>query len=107
MVQRRSIYREGSFVSPPSVDVSESMVWYDGRAHIPHLDMLANARSISPTNEMLSHESLDYRTTLLEGMSLCHFVRAHALFCSILYPFCALSPIILIIYPHCLLLKPA
>ncbi|XP_023652675.2 hepatocyte growth factor receptor-like isoform X1 [Paramormyrops kingsleyae] len=50
-------------------DVSEGMVWYDGRAHIPHLDMLANARSISPTNEMLSHESLDYRTTLLEDPS--------------------------------------
>lgn len=44
------------------------MVWYDGRAHIPHLDMLANARSVSPTNEMVSHESVDYRTTLLEGM---------------------------------------
>ncbi|XP_076878108.1 hepatocyte growth factor receptor-like isoform X2 [Brachyhypopomus gauderio] len=51
-------------------DVSERMVWYDGRAHIPHLDMLANARSVSPTNEMVSHESLDYRTTLLEDQSL-------------------------------------
>lgn len=50
------------------VDVSKAMVWYDGRAHIPHLDMLANARSVSPTNEMVSHESVDYRTTLLEGM---------------------------------------
>ncbi|KAL7885515.1 hypothetical protein AOLI_G00058100 [Acnodon oligacanthus] len=51
-------------------DLAEGMVWYDGRAHIPHLDMLANARSVSPTNEMVSHESLDYRTTLLEDQSL-------------------------------------
>ncbi|KAK2842710.1 hypothetical protein Q5P01_012910 [Channa striata] len=45
-------------------DLSE--VWYDGRGHIQHLDRLANARSVSPTNEMVSHESVDYRTTLLE-----------------------------------------
>ncbi|CAL9696653.1 unnamed protein product [Knipowitschia caucasica] len=45
-------------------DLSE--VWYDGRAHIQHLDRLANARSTSPTNEMVSHESVDYRTTLLD-----------------------------------------
>lgn len=51
-------------------DLAEGMVWYDGRAHIPHLDMLANARSVSPTNELVSHESLDYRTTLLEDQSL-------------------------------------
>nr|XP_023664854.1 hepatocyte growth factor receptor [Paramormyrops kingsleyae] len=50
-------------------DVAVGMVWCDGRAHIPHLDMLANARSISPTNEMVSHESVDYRTTLLEDQS--------------------------------------
>uniref|UniRef100_A0A4W5RA31 Hepatocyte growth factor receptor n=1 Tax=Hucho hucho TaxID=62062 RepID=A0A4W5RA31_9TELE len=48
-------------------DLAEGKVWYDGRAHIQHLDMLANARSVSPTNEMVSHESVDYRTTLLEG----------------------------------------
>uniref|UniRef100_A0A665VDR3 receptor protein-tyrosine kinase n=1 Tax=Echeneis naucrates TaxID=173247 RepID=A0A665VDR3_ECHNA len=46
-------------------DLSE--VWYDGRGHIQHLDRLANARSVSPTNEMVSHESVDYRTTLLEA----------------------------------------
>ncbi|XP_034542521.1 hepatocyte growth factor receptor [Notolabrus celidotus] len=45
-------------------DLSE--VWYDGRGHIQHLDRLANARSVSPTNEMVSHESVDYRTNLLE-----------------------------------------
>ncbi|KAK1887471.1 Hepatocyte growth factor receptor, partial [Dissostichus eleginoides] len=45
-------------------DLSE--VWYDGRGHIQHLDRLANARSVSPTNEMVSHESVDYRTTLLD-----------------------------------------
>uniref|UniRef100_A0A8C7MAD3 Hepatocyte growth factor receptor n=1 Tax=Oncorhynchus kisutch TaxID=8019 RepID=A0A8C7MAD3_ONCKI len=47
--------------------IDGTCVWYDGRAHIQHLDMLANARSVSPTNEMVSHESVDYRTTLLEG----------------------------------------
>lgn len=41
-------------------------VWYDSRGHIQHLDRLANARSISPTNELVSHESVDYRTNLLE-----------------------------------------
>lgn len=46
-------------------DLSE--VWCDGRGHIQHLDRLANARSVSPTNEMVSHESVDYRTTLLDG----------------------------------------
>lgn len=46
-----------------------SEVWYDGRGHIQHLDRLANARSVSPTNELVSHESVDYRTTLLEGTS--------------------------------------
>ncbi|XP_020492890.2 hepatocyte growth factor receptor [Labrus bergylta] len=45
-------------------DLSE--VWFDGRGHIQHLDRLANARSVSPTNEMVSHESVDYRTNLLE-----------------------------------------
>uniref|UniRef100_A0A8C5HIJ3 receptor protein-tyrosine kinase n=1 Tax=Gouania willdenowi TaxID=441366 RepID=A0A8C5HIJ3_GOUWI len=51
-------------------DMSE--VWYDGRGHIQHLDRLANARNVSPTNEMVSHESVDYRTTLLEGKSTPH-----------------------------------
>ncbi|MGH0149084.1 UNVERIFIED_CONTAM: hypothetical protein FKN15_028122 [Acipenser sinensis] len=54
-------------------DLDEAMVWYEGRAQIPHLDMLANARSVSPTNEMVSHESVDYRTTLLEGHFGCVF----------------------------------
>uniref|UniRef100_A0A7N8WMY0 receptor protein-tyrosine kinase n=1 Tax=Mastacembelus armatus TaxID=205130 RepID=A0A7N8WMY0_9TELE len=49
-------------------DLSE--VWYDGRGHIQHLDRLANARSVSPTNEMVSHESVDYRTTLLEDQGI-------------------------------------
>lgn len=44
-------------------------MWYDGRGHIQHLDRLANARSTSPTNEMVSHESVDYRTTLLDDPS--------------------------------------
>ncbi|XP_077425336.1 hepatocyte growth factor receptor isoform X1 [Vanacampus margaritifer] len=45
-------------------DLSE--VWYDGRGDIQHLDRLASARSVSPSNEMVSHESVDYRSTLLE-----------------------------------------
>ncbi|XP_051917176.1 hepatocyte growth factor receptor [Hippocampus zosterae] len=45
-------------------DLSE--VWYDSRGDIQHLDRLASARSVSPTNEMVSHESVDYRSTLLE-----------------------------------------
>ncbi|XP_015227728.1 PREDICTED: hepatocyte growth factor receptor isoform X1 [Cyprinodon variegatus] len=49
-------------------DLSE--VWYDGRGHIQHLDRLANARSVSPTNELVSHESVDYRTTLLEDQGV-------------------------------------
>lgn len=52
---------------PLLLDLSE--VWYDGRGHIQHLDRLANARSVSPTNELVSHESVDYRTNLLEGTS--------------------------------------
>uniref|UniRef100_A0A3P9LXL3 Hepatocyte growth factor receptor n=1 Tax=Oryzias latipes TaxID=8090 RepID=A0A3P9LXL3_ORYLA len=49
-------------------DLSE--VWYDSRGHIQHLDRLANARSVSPTNEMVSHESVDYRTTLLDDQGV-------------------------------------
>ncbi|XP_053742394.1 hepatocyte growth factor receptor isoform X1 [Synchiropus splendidus] len=48
-------------------DMSE--VWYGGLDHIQHLDRLANARSVSPTNEMVSHESVDYRTNLLEDQT--------------------------------------
>uniref|UniRef100_A0A8C9RWK0 Hepatocyte growth factor receptor n=1 Tax=Scleropages formosus TaxID=113540 RepID=A0A8C9RWK0_SCLFO len=55
-------------------DLALGMVWRDGRARIPHLDMLANARSVSPTNEMVSHESVDYRTTLLEGTPLSFYI---------------------------------
>ncbi|KAL0968655.1 hypothetical protein UPYG_G00269750 [Umbra pygmaea] len=51
-------------------DLAEGKVWYDSRADIQHLDMLANARSVSPTNEMVSHESVDYRTTLLEDQGV-------------------------------------
>ncbi|XP_034031628.1 hepatocyte growth factor receptor [Thalassophryne amazonica] len=45
-------------------------VWYNGCTNIQHLDRLANARSVSPTNEMVSHESVDYRTTLLEDQGI-------------------------------------
>ncbi|XP_057692262.1 hepatocyte growth factor receptor isoform X1 [Corythoichthys intestinalis] len=49
-------------------DLSE--VWYDSRGDIQHLDRLASARSVSPTNEMVSHESVDYRSTLLEDQGM-------------------------------------
>ncbi|XP_061534063.1 hepatocyte growth factor receptor isoform X1 [Phycodurus eques] len=48
-------------------DLSE--VWYDGRGDIQHLDRLASARGVSPTNEMVSHESVDYRSTLLDDQN--------------------------------------
>ncbi|XP_063302921.1 hepatocyte growth factor receptor isoform X1 [Pelobates fuscus] len=42
------------------------MVLYDTRAHTAHLDRLVSARSVSPTTEMLSSESVDYRSTVQE-----------------------------------------
>ncbi|KAG8142878.1 putative Hepatocyte growth factor receptor protein, partial [Naja naja] len=42
------------------------IVRYDGRVHTPHLDRLVSARSISPTTELVSSESVDYRSTFLE-----------------------------------------
>ncbi|CAL8376223.1 unnamed protein product [Arctogadus glacialis] len=47
-----------------------SEVWYDMGTNIQHLDRLANARSVSPTNELVSHESVDYRATLLEDQGM-------------------------------------
>ncbi|KAM4676436.1 hepatocyte growth factor receptor isoform 2-T2 [Discoglossus pictus] len=42
------------------------LVLYDGRVHTPHLDRLVSARSVSPTAEMVSSESVDYRATFQE-----------------------------------------
>ncbi|XP_043944641.1 hepatocyte growth factor receptor isoform X2 [Protopterus annectens] len=54
-------------------DLGNEIVRYDARVHTPHLDRLVNARSVSPTTEMVSSESVDYRSTLLDdqlqGMS--------------------------------------
>nr|XP_020645351.1 hepatocyte growth factor receptor isoform X2 [Pogona vitticeps]XP_020645352.1 hepatocyte growth factor receptor isoform X2 [Pogona vitticeps]XP_020645353.1 hepatocyte growth factor receptor isoform X2 [Pogona vitticeps]XP_020645354.1 hepatocyte growth factor receptor isoform X2 [Pogona vitticeps] len=47
-------------------DLGREMVHYDGRVHTPHLDRLVSARSVSPTTEMVSSESVDYRSTFLE-----------------------------------------
>ncbi|KAE8615902.1 hypothetical protein XENTR_v10008658 [Xenopus tropicalis] len=47
-------------------DLGGDMVLYDGRVHTPHLDRLVSARSISPTTEMVSSESVDYRSTVQE-----------------------------------------
>lgn len=58
------------FLSPPSSDLGSDLVRYDGRVHTPHLDRLVSARSVSPTTEMVSSESVDYRSTFLEGMPL-------------------------------------
>ncbi|CAL8358879.1 unnamed protein product [Lota lota] len=52
------------------IDIDHSEVWYDLGTHIQHLDRLANARSVSPTNELVSHESVDYRATLLEDQGM-------------------------------------
>ncbi|XP_068132552.1 hepatocyte growth factor receptor-like [Hyperolius riggenbachi] len=41
-------------------------VLFDGRVHTPHLDRLVSARSVSPTTEMVSSESVDYRATFPE-----------------------------------------
>ncbi|XP_030334248.1 hepatocyte growth factor receptor isoform X2 [Strigops habroptila] len=48
-------------------DLGSELVRYDGRVHTPHLDRLVSARSVSPTTEMVSSESVDYRSTFLEG----------------------------------------
>uniref|UniRef100_A0A8C5MDM8 Hepatocyte growth factor receptor n=1 Tax=Leptobrachium leishanense TaxID=445787 RepID=A0A8C5MDM8_9ANUR len=42
------------------------LVLYDARVHTPHLDRLVSARSVSPTTEMVSSESVDYRSTVQE-----------------------------------------
>nr|XP_048692097.1 hepatocyte growth factor receptor [Caretta caretta]XP_048692098.1 hepatocyte growth factor receptor [Caretta caretta]XP_048692099.1 hepatocyte growth factor receptor [Caretta caretta] len=47
-------------------DLGSDLVRYDGRVHTPHLDRLVSARSVSPTTEMVSSDSVDYRSTLLE-----------------------------------------
>lgn len=57
-------------LSPSPSDLGSDLVRYDGRVHTPHLDRLVSARSVSPTTEMVSSESVDYRSTFLEGMPL-------------------------------------
>ncbi|XP_029471114.1 hepatocyte growth factor receptor isoform X2 [Rhinatrema bivittatum] len=47
-------------------DLGSEMVRYDGRVHTPHLDRLVNVRNVSPTTEMVSSESVDYRSTFQE-----------------------------------------
>ncbi|XP_006882725.1 PREDICTED: hepatocyte growth factor receptor [Elephantulus edwardii] len=47
-------------------DLGGELVRYDARVHTPHLDRLVSARSVSPTTEMVSNESVDYRATLPE-----------------------------------------
>ncbi|XP_075456092.1 hepatocyte growth factor receptor isoform X1 [Ascaphus truei] len=47
-------------------DLGSDLVRYDARVHTPHLDRLVSARSVSPTTEMVSSESVDYRSTFQE-----------------------------------------
>lgn len=47
-------------------DLGSELVRYDARIHTPHLDRLVSARSVSPTTEMVSNESVDYRATFPE-----------------------------------------
>lgn len=58
------------FLCPSASDLGSDLVRYDGRVHTPHLDRLVSARSVSPTTEMVSSESVDYRSTFLEGIPL-------------------------------------
>uniref|UniRef100_A0A8C2Z5S7 receptor protein-tyrosine kinase n=1 Tax=Cyclopterus lumpus TaxID=8103 RepID=A0A8C2Z5S7_CYCLU len=81
-------------------DLSE--VWYDGRGHIQHLDRLANARSVSPTNEMVSHESVDYRTTLMEGTFFSGGVTHHDPLADLCPLSDLVSPLLVHIDPSCL-----
>ncbi|ELV13644.1 Hepatocyte growth factor receptor [Tupaia chinensis] len=46
--------------------LGSELVRYDARVHTPHLDRLVSARSVSPTTEMVSNESVDYRATFPE-----------------------------------------
>ncbi|KAM4747548.1 hepatocyte growth factor receptor [Rhinophrynus dorsalis] len=47
-------------------DLGGDLVLNERRVHTPHLDRLVSARSISPTTEMVSSESVDYRSTVQE-----------------------------------------
>nr|XP_033815505.1 hepatocyte growth factor receptor isoform X1 [Geotrypetes seraphini]XP_033815506.1 hepatocyte growth factor receptor isoform X1 [Geotrypetes seraphini] len=73
-------------------DLGSELVRYDGRVHTPHLDRLVSARSVSPTTEMVSSESVDYRSTFQEDQfpsssqnGLCRQTQ---------YPHADLSPIL-------------
>ncbi|KAM9312499.1 hepatocyte growth factor receptor [Gastrophryne carolinensis] len=73
-------------------DTGGERVLFDGRVHTPHLDRLVSARSISPTTEMVSSESVDYRATFPED----HFPHSsHSGSCRQgQYPLRDLSPIL-------------
>ncbi|KAL6034556.1 hypothetical protein STEG23_034994, partial [Scotinomys teguina] len=73
-------------------DLGSELVRYDARVHTPHLDRLVSARSVSPTTEMVSNESVDYRATFPEDQfpnssqnGACRHVQ---------YPMTDLSPIL-------------
>ncbi|XP_036184797.1 hepatocyte growth factor receptor isoform X6 [Myotis myotis] len=67
-------------------------VRYDARVHTPHLDRLVSARSVSPTTEMVSHESVDYRATFPED----HYPNSsqNGSCRQVQYPLMDLSPIL-------------
>lgn len=74
------------FLSPSHSDLGSELVRYDGRVHTPHLDRLVSARSVSPTTEMVSSESVDYRSTFLEGMSLLRICTDDNHFMHLVFP---------------------
>ncbi|XP_059567601.1 hepatocyte growth factor receptor isoform X3 [Myotis daubentonii] len=75
-----------------SKDPGSDLVRYDARVHTPHLDRLVSARSVSPTTEMVSHESVDYRATFPED----HYPNSsqNGSCRQVQYPLMDLSPIL-------------
>ncbi|XP_023619579.1 hepatocyte growth factor receptor isoform X4 [Myotis lucifugus] len=73
-------------------DLGSEPVRYDPRVHTPHLDRLVSARSVSPTTEMVSHESVDYRATFPED----HYPNSsqNGSCRQVQYPLMDLSPIL-------------
>lgn len=73
-------------------DQGSELVRYDARVRTPHLDRLVSARSVSPTTEMVSNESVDYRATIPED----HYPNSsqNGSCRQVQYPLMDLSPIL-------------
>lgn len=75
-----------------SKGLGSDFVRYDASVHTPHLDRLVSARSVSPTTEMVSNESVDYRATFPED----HYPNSsqNGSCRQVQYPLMDLSPIL-------------